>query len=546
MTTYDAVIVGGGHNGLVCAAYLAKEGKKVVVLEANPRVGGMASTKELAGAPGFKVNEGAMEFLTTGVEPSVVTELGLERFGLRWTYPQVITTWLGPEGQSMSFWKDRAKVVEEIKKYSRRDAQNYERLVDAITAALMPAVAMMQSPPNRLHPPTIFETLKQVAKYRKNLGTGARVMLGSIESVLEEFFEREEVKTPLATYSLASFAPISEPGSALYLSILTGAHEWGIKRAIGGTGMFSEAVAARLRSDGGEVRLNARAASINVHNGRAESVTLDGGEEVCGDHIIAAVDPWTLVNRLLDPTIVPIEVTEQMRGLQVSHHDIYIFKADAALSKRPTFPNHPGVPLEAQAVIGLCPSMDHLRKSVYKATSGDYDPVIPMYTACPSILDRSMVPEGSDGESFYLYGFNVPYELSDGRTWDAEKKAYWDSALDYFETVSPGTRDSVIDVELNPPPELERKFNTHRGNYSHVDMTLTQMGPWRPVPALAGNQTPFKGLWHCSAGSYPMPYLNGWPGRSAARQVLRQGSDRPHALSTLTTPLLRRTRPRRP
>jgi beta-carotene ketolase (CrtO type) len=152
---------------------------------------------------------------------------------------------------------------------------------------------------------------------------------------------------------------------------------------------------------------------------------------------------------------------------------------------------------------------------------GDYDDITPMYAAYPSLLDRSMVPPGSEGESFYLYGFNVPYELSGERTWDSEKKRYWDCAMDYFETVAPGTRDSIIDVELTSPPDFEDKFNVHRGNYSHVDLIASQMGPWRPIPALAGNRTPITGLWHCSAGSYPMAYLNGWPGRSAAREVLR-------------------------
>ena len=203
----DVIVVGAGHNGLTCAGYLAKAGKRVLVLEAREVVGGLAWTREMPNAPGYKVNPCSVEFLLTGVEPSVDHELGLAKHGLEWVYPDTLLTWLGPDGQVMPIWKDRNRLVDEIKRYSQKDARRYGELCDAITTTLKVALPYLQGHPIRVRPSVLAEMLAKAAKGRNESARGARAMLGSIEQVCEEYFDRDEIKVPVATYSLGQLRP---------------------------------------------------------------------------------------------------------------------------------------------------------------------------------------------------------------------------------------------------------------------------------------------------------------------------------------------------
>lgn len=197
------------------------------MLEARDVVGGLAWTMEMPNAPGFKVNPCSAEFLLTGWEPSVDSQLELHKHGLRWVYPETLITWLGPDGQTVPYWRDRDRLIGEIRRYSRKDAENYGKLVDEITTTLMTIMPYLQGNPVRPKPSAVLEMVATAARQRKRLKRGARVMLSSIETICEEYFTRDEVKVPLATYSLGSFSPIWETGSGLHLALLAGLHEWG-------------------------------------------------------------------------------------------------------------------------------------------------------------------------------------------------------------------------------------------------------------------------------------------------------------------------------
>jgi beta-carotene ketolase (CrtO type) len=518
---YDSIVIGAGHNGLTCAAYLARGGKNVLVLEARDTVGGLCWTMDMPNAPGYRVNPCGLEFLLTGVEPSVDHELELHRYGLSWEHPQTLTTWLGPDGQHLTVWKDRQKMLEEIRKYSRRDAVKYEQLVDEITDTLMVALPYLQGHPFRVRPSVLRDVLKNLAKGRKNVARGARVMLSSIETICLEYFEREEVQIPIATYSLANFGPMHEPGSGLHLSLLCGLHEWGVRHPVGGSGSFTQALAACVRAHGGTVRTSAPVREILIENGRARGVVLASGEEIRARDVVGAVDPTTLMTKLVEQSHVPPQTKEEIRGLQSLRNNLYTFKIDAALSKRPEYPNHDLANPHAVAAPMVCPSMDFLRRSTTKAMAGDFDHEIALQMAVPSIDDRTLVPDGSTGDSFYLYAFNTPVQLSDDRDWAVEGKRYIDACLDQFEQYSPGFKDSIIDLHVTNPDDFASRYHVHKGNYEHADVTLAQLGPWRPVPSMAGYKTPVDNLWHSASGAFPMSFISGWPGRNTANMLLR-------------------------
>jgi beta-carotene ketolase (CrtO type) len=519
---YDVIVVGAGHNGLTCAAYLARAGRRVLVLEAREVVGGLAWTMEMPNAPGYKVNPCSVEFLLTGVEPSVDHELDLQRHGLRWVYPDTLLTWLGPDGQVMPIWRDRNRLVEEIKRYSRKDARRYQQLCDEITTTLKVALPYLQGHPIRVRPAALAEMLYRAAKGPKEVARGARAMLSSIEQVCEEYFDRDEIKVPVATYSLASFAPTWEAGTGLHLSLIAGLHEWGVRHPVGGTGAFTQALARCVESYGGTILTDAKVDEVLTNNGRAHGVRLVDGRVFTGKTVVAATDPVTLMTKLLDPGVVPEDTRDEIRSLQNLHSNIYTFKVDAALDRRLTFGRYQqGREPEALSAITVCPDMGYLNRSAHAAINGEFNHEIPIQHITSSVYDRTLVPEGSDGDTLYFYAFNTPRKLSGGRNWDDEKDQYVKLMMDNFAQYAPGLGDAVLDLHITTPADFESRYHITHGNYEHVDCSLTQMGPTRPVPSMSGWKTPIDGLWHTGAGSFPMAFLSGWPGRSSAREILR-------------------------
>ena len=522
-TGYDAIIVGGGHNGLVCAAFLARAGRKVLVLEARSIVGGFCTTAELLpAAPGFQISRCASEFILTNVKPSVIDQLELERYGLKWLAedPDPIMTYLGYDGSTLATWKSVDRTVEEIRKFSRRDAERYPVLVDLITNALEVALPYVMGHPKRVRPDALVTMAWRLAKGRGKVAKGARILTSSIDSVLDEWFESEQLKCQLSVFALANFGPLKEVGSAFTLACLPGFHRYGMKRPIGGSINFPNALVRCIEAHGGEVRVGTRVESIDVTGGHARGVTLTDGESLQARQVVAAVDPWTLVNRLLAPSVIPQEVHEQVRAMPVNRFNISVFKVDAALSKAPEFPLA-GRDRHVTSALTLCPSLDVLNHSLYDSIQGEVTVAPPLYAVQPSVCDRTLVPPGSDGETLYLYALAAPYQLSGGRDWATEKDGFADLMMKAFESYAPGSLDHVIDSVALSPPEFDVEYNAYRGSYNHVDNVLSTLGPVRPVPGLSSYKTPVDGLWHTGSGAFPMGWLHGWPGRATSRDVLR-------------------------
>ncbi|MCX2930048.1 NAD(P)/FAD-dependent oxidoreductase [Mycobacterium sp. CVI_P3] len=516
--TYDAIIVGGGHHGLTCASYLAKAGKRVVVLERNPWLGGMAYSREtVAQAPGFVMNPCAVDLLFTNLEPSIITELQLESFGLRQASPEPWGSYLGPAGESIGLWRSLDRTVDEIRRYSKRDATKFAELCGMWCDFWYVAAPYLMDHPTRPRARTIAELGWRVLRKRKSLAPVVRMLMASPHQLIETLFESEEVKTLLAVYASGSEAPLREPGSGAVLGVIMMHIGWGIKRPIGGMAEFTKALAACLHHHGGETRTDAAVEEIIVRDGAASGVRLRDGQTLFARQVIGAVDPVTLMCGLVDSAHVAEPVLDELRNIRINGWGINNAKIDVALDHRP------GLLCDRPELWGSYMLIADDRSYVDRALDGAMRGVLPaetpMWALMPSAADRSQVPAGSAGDTMYLFCTAVPDRFADGSDWEEHRAPFADQAVRTFDGVAPGFADAVIGSWVKSPNELRQM--THDGSYVVVDMSLNQMGPNRPTPALSGYRTPIPGLWHTGAGAHPMGGVHGWAGRTTARQVLK-------------------------
>jgi beta-carotene ketolase (CrtO type) len=520
VTHYDVIVAGGGHNGLTCAAYLSRAGKRVLVLEQRDILGGFCTTEEtVPEAPGFRMSRFAAELSTGTIPPTVDAELDLAAEGLRWVHPDPFYAYLAPDGRSIGFWRDVRRTVEEIGRFSHRDAEAYARF-NAIMTSLWETVApYMQSHPTRVRPGTLMTILRAAARGRAHLGEANRMMFSSPGAVIEEWFESDELRAAMACYSVSALASLDAPGSGIVMSLMAVKHRWGLRRPVGGAGAYTGALAASIRRHGGVVRNRAPVTAVTLRDGRATGVRLESGEELTADTVIATVDPWTLGTKWLPDGALPDRAYRQLRGMSVIGNNIALFKGDVAVRARPELVGGRTDELIGSTML-LAPSIEYVRAATEQSSLGRLAPEVPMWVSAPSAYDRSMVPDGSTGEGLYLYLPSVPYRLTD-TDWSQQARPYLDHCLDELTGYMPDLKDLVIGSTPTSPSDLESISRIHKGSAFHADPTLSQFGPWRPIPAMAGYRTPVPGLLHAGSGNHPMGTVNGWSGRSAAHELLR-------------------------
>jgi beta-carotene ketolase (CrtO type) len=513
--TYDVIVVGGGHNGLTCAAYLAKAGRSVLVVEANPYLGGMATTREtVAEAPGFLMNPCAVDTLLTNVPGGIIGELQLERHGLTQARPEPWGSYLHPDGASIGLWRSVDRTCAEIRRFSRRDAERFAEFVDVFTDFWWTVAPYLQDHPTRPRARTVGEVAWRAIRHRSSLKTAAKLLAGSPRQLIDEWFESDELKAMLAVYAAGSAAPLEEAGSAAFVGIMVLHFAWGITRPVGGMGAFTAALSSVVRAAGGEIRTASPVAEVLVSpDGDARGVRLVDGQELRARHVVGAVHPQILMDRLLDPQFVPQAVREELRAIRDLPHDVSQIKIDIALSERPKLAC--GRPELWGSYMLLGPDLEYTRRAISTSMTATVPDEIPMWLLMPSAVDRTQVPAGSSGDTLYLYAPAVPRTPLPG--WATERDAFTKRALDIVDVYAPGTSDAVIGHYVKDPDELSTQGV--RGSITHVDMSMDQMGPWRPCRSMAGYRTPIDGLWHTGAGAFPAGGVHGWSGRTTARTV---------------------------
>jgi beta-carotene ketolase (CrtO type) len=534
---YDIVVIGGGHNGLAAAAYASRAGRSVLVLETRHILGGFATTEAtVPQAPGYLMNPYAADFVLGNIPPTVDDELDLAREGLRWVRPDPFYSYLDPDGGSFAFWRDASRTVSEIRRFSPVDARQYERFTEVLRDLWLTIYPYLQGHPVRVRPAAVAHIVSNLARRRGNLGIAARMMMSSPGAIIEEWFESRQLQAAMANFAVATMCSLDEPGSGIIMSMMALQHQWGVRRPIGGIGAFSQALAACARRHGTEIRTGTAVESIELTGNRANGVRLVDGSVVTARSVLCTLDPWTMCNRLLPSGALPDSVHRELRGMSVLRNNISAFKGDVAVAAPLSLSRHGRERELLPSVMLMAPSLEYVRRSTNAGLRGELTEEIPLWLAVPSVIDRTLVPEGSPGESLYVFLPAVPHELAGGVEWAGEKDKHLDRCLSIIEDYLPGLSGNIIGAQATSPDDLEKVSGIHKGHLFHADMTMSQFGPWRPVPSLAGYTTPVDGLLHAGAGNHPMGTVCGWSGRSAARLLTRDRWAAPRARTSPQAP----------
>ena len=522
---YDAIIAGGGHNGLVTSAYLGKAGLRVLVLEARDLVGGCAVTEEIW--PGYRVSTAS--YLASLMQEKVVRDLDLERFGYRVDAKDPAFFSPFPDGRHLFMWQDRARTLREIAKFSQHDAAAYPRYEAYLERLAMVAESLLLTTPPEFPPSRIgdfLDYLKLIGKLRGLSRTEivglVKVFTQSAADFLDDWFESKEIKVTLATDGVigANGGPRS-PGTAYILlhHCMGGVNGhrglWGFVR--GGMGAVSNAIAASARNVGVEIRTNAPVAKFLVKEGRIRGVVLQNGEEIEARLVASNLDPPRTFLQLMDTKDLPSDFVAGIRRFRCEGTSL---KMNLALSGLPDFTALPGATPADQhkATMHICPSMEYVERAWDDAKYGrpSRSPLIEM--TIPTMYDPSLAPPGRHIMGIFLQ--YAPYTLK-GTNWDAEREPFAERILDVIEEYCPNIRSIVVERQTLTPLDLERRFGLTGGNIFHGEMSLDQMFVMRPLAGWASYRTPVKGLYLCGSGAHPGGGVMGAPGHNAAREMLK-------------------------
>jgi len=521
---FDAVIVGGGHNGLVTAAYLARAGRRVLVLERRELLGGCSVTEEIW--PGYRVSTAA--YLTSLLQERVVRDLELERFGYRVDAKDPAFFSPFPDGRTFFMWQDRARTLEEIAKFSSRDAAVYPEYEDQLERLARMVEALLLTAPPNFPPVTARDYLEYARLASRTLGLGRRdavalfkIFTQSVAEFLDEWFESPEVKVTLATDGVigANGGPRS-PGTAYILlhhcmgGVAGHRGLWGFVR--GGMGMVAEAMAASARAHGAVIRTGAAVARILVRGGRAAGVVLEDGEEISARIVASCADPKVTFLKLVEESVLPPDFAAAMRRFRSEGTSA---KINLALSGLPEFTALPGAPgPQHRATMHLCPSIDYVELAWDDAKYG-YPSAKPLLElTIPTMYDPSLAPPGRHIMGIFLQ--YAPYTLKEGH-WDDIRESFGDRVLDVVAEYAPNFREIVLERQVLTPLDLERRFGITGGNIFHGEMSLDQMFSLRPAAGWARYRMPVPGLYLCGSGAHPGGGVMGAPGYNAAREILR-------------------------
>jgi phytoene dehydrogenase-like protein len=520
---YDVVVIGGGHNGLVNAAYLARSGKKVLVLERRYVLGGAAVTEEIV--PGFKFS--VFSYVVSLLRPEIIRDLDLPRHGLE-ILPLDGTLTPMPSGDYLWRVNDHAKTRRELERHSKLDAEAYEEFGKSMVAMcrfVKPILGMIPPDPTSFDPRDLkklaflgrrFQSLPAEDKY--NL---VQLMTMSAADFLGQWFETDVLKATMsASGIIGTFLGIRSPGTAYvllhhYMGEIDGAfRSWGFSR--GGTGAISNSIGAAAREAGAEIRMEAPVTRILVKNGTAHGVVLESGEEIRADLVSSSLDPRLTFLKFIESRELPAEYLEEVHRYKFRGSS---GKVNLALDALPDFKCLPGPGRHLRGAISISPSMDYMECAYDDAKYGEFSrrPYIDM--VIPTLTDPSVAPPGKHILSCFVQ--YAPYKLAKGN-WDDQREAFGNAVIDTISEYAPNLKKIIIGKQFLTPLDIERTTGLSEGNIFQGELSLEQLFFLRPVAGWARYRTPIRHLYMCGSATHPGGGIMGAPGRLAALEILKE------------------------
>jgi phytoene dehydrogenase-like protein len=519
---YDAIVIGAGHNGLTAAAYLARAGRRVLVVERRHVVGGAAVTEEIF--PGFKFS--VCSYVVSLLRPEIIRELELARHGLE-ILPLDGTFTPMPDGNSLWRVNDHARTFHEIARHSRRDAEAYDEYGRAMVEMGRFAKAILD-----MTPPDPFSmrlgdlrVVGDLARRFRDLPDRDRyhqlqLLTMSASDFLDQWFDTDVLKATMAASGIiGTFLGVRSPGTAYvllhhYMGEIDGAfRSWGISK--GGTGQVSEAIAAAATEAGAEIRLNAPVKRILVQKGEATGVVLENGDYHTGKTVLSSVDPRLTFQQMVGEDHLPETFVEDIRRYKFRGSS---GKVNLALDGLPDFTARPGPGAHLRGAISISPSVDYMEHAYDDAKYGRYSRRPYVDIVIPSLTDPSVAPAGKHVMSCFVQ--YAPYHLKEGN-WDDEREAFGDAVIDAIAEHAPNIRSRILHRQVLTPLDLEREFGLSEGNIFQGELTLEQLFFLRPAPGWADYRTPIRRLYMCGSATHPGGGIMAAPGRNCARKVMK-------------------------
>jgi phytoene dehydrogenase-like protein len=518
---YDAVVIGGGHNGLVSAAYLARGGMRTLVLERRHVLGGAAVTEEIV--PGFRFS--VFSYVVSLLRPEIIRDLSLPRHGLRILPLDGTLTPLDAD----YLWRtdDADQTRYELRRWSASDAEaygEYGQLMVEMARFIKPILGMVPLDPRRPDPRDALGVAGLLRDFgrlpRRQQQAFIGLMTMSAADFLDQWFETAPLKATMAASGIiGTFLGVRSPGTAYvllhhYMGEIDGAFRaWGIPR--GGTGGVSEAIGRAAQAFGAEIRTDAPVARIRVRDGRATGVVLQGGEEIEARVVLASTDARVTFLDLLEPGTLDAGFEADVRRFRFRGSS---GKVNLALDGLPDFTCLPGPGEHLRGAISFSPDLDTMEQAYDDAKAGRFSrrPYVDM--VIPTLVDPGMAPPGKHIVSCFVQ--YAPYELAEG-TWDEQRDAFGDAVIDTIAQRAPNIRDRIIGRQVLTPLDIERITGLTEGNIFQGELSLEQLFFNRPVPGWARFRTPVRDLWMCGSSVHPGGGIMGANGRIAALEVLR-------------------------
>jgi phytoene dehydrogenase-like protein len=527
MTTaaYDAIVIGGGHNGLVHAAYLARAGRRVLVLERRTRLGGAAVTEEIF--PGYKYS--MFSYVVSLLRPEIIRDLDLPGHGLH-ILPLESTLTPMENGDYLASWSDHDQSRRELVRHSPHDAEAYDeygRLMHFMAQAVRPILSMVPPDPTSLAPSDLMSLLK-LGRHFRSIGAERfhalfKLMTMSSADFLDEWFETDVLKaTKSASGIIGTYLGPRSPGTAYvllhhYMGEIDGVFRaWGFAK--GGTGAVSEAIAAAARRFGAEIRNDAGVARVLVQGGRAAGVVLDNGDELKARTVITSLDPRRSFLELVEPGHLPDGFLGDIRRYTYRGSS---GKVNLALGALPDFTCMPGFGPHLRGAMSISPSMAYVERAYDDAKYGEFSRQPYMDIVIPSLIDPGMAPPGKHVMSIFVQ--YAPYRLNGGWT-DAKREAFGDAVIGALERFAPNIRSCIEHRQVLTPLDIERITGLSEGNIFAGELALHQLFFLRPAPGWAHFRTPLRGYYQCGSGTHPGGGIMGASGRLAAMAVLEDGA----------------------